>query len=105
MDKDLKRERLRRLRLIAQCFLDFVNLSLVIFLCFSLLTGCANSLTPLSDKWPDRQPIPAELAKSDLPDARQFSEKVSAYFQKVQDFLNGSQSEKTQSQASKNSAK
>ena len=98
-------EKKKRLRLIAQCLLDFVNLSLVIFLCFNLLTGCANSLTPLSDKCPDSQPIPQELARSDLPDARTFSEKVSAYFRKVQDFLNESPSEKTQSQASKNSAK
>jgi len=69
------------------------------------LSGCASSSsTPVVVPCPQPPEIAPALARSDLPDAQAFSEKVSNFFQRVREFANGSQSERTQSETSESSS-
>ena len=68
-------------------------LSLVIGACLLLLPGCQSVSVPQDCP---QVVIPETLAQSDSPSASDFSERVSSYLLKVQDWLNGSQPGKTQ---------
>lgn len=66
-------------------------LKLKIFRCVAVsmpfvLTGC-NATLPLDQKCPEPNPIPAELAKSDVQNAKNYSAKVSDWFKRVENYL------------------
>ena len=57
--------------------------------------GC-NATLPLDQKCPEPNPIPAELAKSDAQNAKNYSAKVSDWFKRVENYLKVYPSEKMQ---------
>lgn len=61
----------------------------------SVLSGCSASL-PTVQKCPEPNPVPAEIAKSDLPDAQSYSARVSDWLERVENYLKGSLLKKMQ---------
>lgn len=47
-------------------------------------------------KCPEPNPVPAEIAKSDLPDAQSYSARVSDWLERVENYLKGSLLKKMQ---------
>ena len=99
MRKNYDDERIRQKQQLIRCFRNYLTLIIAIVLLLSLLPGCAsNSSSQAVVPCPPPAELPAALAASDLPAAQSFSVRVASYLQKVQEFVNGSQSERTQSE-------
>lgn len=65
----------------------------------ALLSGCASSpMPPPVQECPEPVPVPAELARSALPDAQACSRGVLRWLEDVRDFLSGLPSTRTRSQ-------
>ena len=57
---------------------------LTVTACALILTGCAQTMPPLSVPCPQAPALPAQLSGQRLPDARTYSNEVQAYLSEVQ---------------------
>ena len=58
--------------------------ALTVTVCVLTLTGCAQTMPPLSVPCPQVPPLPAQLSGQRLPDAQTYSKEVQTYLSEVQ---------------------